>query len=180
MSKASEREQIADLRAERDSYLEALRRLVPGFKKKPDAGWQAMIRIRRHIDELAWMSEPGRAAVYDSSTGGGGERSIYPGIAVASDGATAELPDGDGVTNKGNRNLYHPGQAFGKQVERVVNGMNRLVDRSEDWVKGIDQETAELPRNRRPRCRHCGGELGLVWRYCATCGRPVVIEVEAG
>lgn len=173
------RDQVAELRSERDRYQQALRRLVPGFKGKPDGGWSALIRLFDHLAELRWMAEPTRAAAYGMSSTSV-DSPVYPGVTLADDGADIDHPDGDGVTNKGNRNLYHGGAPFETQHRRVLEQINRIVDTSEAWIKGDPppERSPERTKVKRSRCRHCGTELGLVWRFCGNCGYQV--EARAG
>lgn len=175
------REQVLELRSERDRYQQALRRLVPGFKGgRPDGGWEALVRLFDHLAELRWMAEPTRAAAYGFASGSA-DSAVYPGVTLADDGADIDHPDGDGKSNVGSRELFHGGKPFEEQLQRVLSQLVRVVENSEAWMKGDPppaRSRDERVKVRRPRCRHCNAEMGLVWRYCANCGRPIHTQEE--
>lgn len=151
------------------------RRVFPsGNRESPDRMWKLIRRLADHIADLNELSDPipsrpvatsasvnidqdGGSAL--SSTSPSAERPLFPGVWLA--------PEGRG----GDRNLYHRGRAYQKEVERLGDQLEALISQSADWLRGLDMDPVDLPPSKRDRCE-CGELMATIWRLCPYCGVP--------
>lgn len=101
---------------EQQAEIARLRQLVV-HRRQADETWRLIDRIITTINELEDWDTSIKAATYDGGAGHSAERPLLPGVWLATDGADIDHPDGDGVSNKGNRNLNHSGTYAGEMLK---------------------------------------------------------------
>lgn len=107
--------------------------------------WQLCNRYLTMIGYLDDLTTALKAATYDQQTGQSAERSLLPGVTLAHDGADHDHPDGDGYTNKGNRNLYHEGHEAEYFAKWLTGQIDWAVTTVEKRLAGI--EPGPKPKN---------------------------------
>lgn len=124
-----------------------LEELLVGKRLKSER-WQLTNRYLTLIGYLDDMATSLKAATYDGGVGHSADRPLLPGVTLADDGADIDHPDGDGETNKGNRNLYHAGREaeylaawLTKQIDWAVTSVERRLTHKEP-----DPKPRNLPR----------------------------------
>ena len=165
--------EVNELRAEITEWRRIFRRIFPsGDRKSPDALWQQIRRLSEYAQWLDDLSDPTPAqptavsatvnADQETSTGGRGGKSadqpLFPGIRLAD--------------RRGDRNLYHQGREYSRQLGRLTKSLEQMIDQSADWIRGLNHDPKPLPSKKRPRCDTCGEVMATMWRYCPYCKRP--------
>lgn len=167
----STKKELNAARAEITELRRMLARIFPsGNNKSPHALWKQIRRLSAYAQELAELADPTPARPTVTSETSNPD-SDAPAV-VAPGGRSAEQPLLPGVRlkdRKGDRTLYHAGTDYLAELERLTKAIEKLIDQSADWIRGLDHDQADLPTKRRPRCTSCSEILGTAWRYCPYC-----------
>lgn len=155
------KDEIARLTSELAATKRLLRQTFPtGDPRRPDRLWTLIRQLSDHTRTLADLADP-----YPTTTNGdtprGADTPVFPGVGLSN--------------TPGDRNLYHAGRRYDRELVRLVDDLAWILRRSQNRIDGLDLEPAR-PHHRRPTCPTCTERVGVSWRWCPWCQTPLTPE----
>lgn len=168
----STKKELNEAKAEITELRRLFRRIYPsGDHRSPDRFWQLIRRLAEHAQWLEDLSTPMTARPTAVASTVNVDQEASPGTGGGGRSANQPLLPGVYLLDRpGDRNLYHQGRQYQTELDRIYRQMKAILDRSADWLRGLDLDPEQLPTTMRPRCE-CGEIMATAWRFCPYCQR---------